>query len=200
MRMSKSNKKQFLELIENDPNILRACKRMSIARSTLYRWMDNDTTFRDAVRDSQEIGQDTMNDFVESKLIQSIRDGSSRSIEFYLRHNNPKYASTRVESEHFDKRSVGRMAYMPSGVDGMYYSAEININDTLAERMRIRQELNKAKIAGGIYDPEKPIAIEMLGKIFAEEFYMAFPDAKEKISEQMQEYYMKKRQQEPKND
>lgn len=197
--MSKSSKKRILEILEDNPNILRACKILGISRSTMYRWMDNDIIFRDAVRNSQEIGQDTMNDFVESKLIQSIRDGSTRSIEFYLRHNNPKYASNRVESEHFDKRSVGRMAYMPSGVDGMYYSTEINVNDTLAERMRIRQELNEAKIAGGMYDPEKPIAIEMLGKIFAEEFYAAFPDAKEKISEQMQEYYIKKRQQEPEN-
>ena len=198
--MSKSSKKRILEILEDNPSILRACKILGIARSTLYRWMDSDNVFRDAVRDSQEIGQDTMNDYVESKLIENIRAGIPRSIEFHMRHNNPKYASNRVESEHFDKRSVGRMAYMPSGVDGMYYSAEININDTLAERIRIRQELNKVKTTGGMYDPEKPIDIEMLGKIFAEEFYMAFPDAKEKISEQMQEYYMKKRQQEPKND
>ena len=45
---------------------ISACKKAGIARSTLYRWMEDDTSFRDDVRDAQEIGQDTMNDYVEA--------------------------------------------------------------------------------------------------------------------------------------
>ena len=180
--------------------MLRACKTVGIARSTLYRWMENDTFFRDAVRDAQEIGQDTMNDYVESKLIENARNGVPRSIEFFLRHNNPKYASNRVETDYFDKRGVGRATHLPVGIDGMYYSGELKMLDDIAERLTIRRGLVEAKIAGGMYDPDEPIDIESLGAMFAEEFYRAFPDAKEKIAEQKQEYRAKKRQEEAQND
>ena len=179
--------------------MLRACKTIGIARSTLYRWMDNDTAFRDAVRDAQEIGQDTMNDYVESKLIENARNGVPRSIEFFLRHNNPKYASNRVETEYFDKRGIGRVTHLPIGVDGMYYNGELKMLDAINERLMIRRELMEAKIAGGMYDPNEPVDVEAFGKIFAEEFYHAFPDAKEKIAEQMNEYRKKKHEDEGKN-
>lgn len=188
MRISKTSKKQLLKLLEENPNILRACKTIGIARSTLYRWMKSDTTFRDAVRDAQEIGQDTMNDYVESKLIENARNGIPRSIEFYLRHNSQKYASNRVESEYFDRRGVGRMTHLPVGVDSMYFSTDIQALDMMIERLRIRQELEAAKIDAEMYDPDAPIDIEAFGRVYAEEFYRAFPGAKEKIAEQKQEY------------
>lgn len=200
MRVSRASKKQLLRLLEENPNLLRACKTIGIARSTLYRWMENDTDFRDAVRDAQEIGQDTMNDYVESKLIENARNGVPRSIEFFLRHNNPRYASNRVETDYFDKRGIGRVAHLPIGVDGMYYDGELKMLDAINERLMIRRELIEAKIASGMYDPKEPIDIETFGEVFAEEFYRAFPDAKEKIAEQKQEYRLKKRQEEARND
>jgi hypothetical protein len=72
--------------------------------------------------------------------------------------------------------------------------------DAINERLMIRRELMEAKIAGEMYDPNEPVDIEAFGKVFAEEFYRAFPDAKEKIAEQMQEYRLKKHQEEARND
>ena len=192
-KLSRANRTKILGFLQENPNIQRACKKAGIARSTLYRWMEDDTTFRDDVRDAQEIGQDTMNDYVETKLLENIQNNNQRSVEFYLRHNSQKYASTRAETEYFDKRGVGRIAHMPIGIDPMYYSGEIDMLDKIAERIRIRRELEEAKIADGDYDPDEPIPPERFGKTFAEEFYKAFPDAEEKIRDQMQEYYTKKR-------
>lgn len=161
--------------------------------------MEDDITFRDDIGYAQEIGQDAMNDYVETKLLENIQNNNQRSLEFYLRHNSQKYASTRAETEYFDKRGVGRMAHMPIGIDPMYYSGEIDMLDKIAERIRIRRELEEAKIAGGDYDPDEPIPPERFDKIFAEEFYKAFPNAKEKIRNQMLEYYVKKRQENNEN-
>jgi len=159
--------------------------------------MEDDTSFRDDVRDAQEIGQDTMNDYVEAKLMENIQNNTQRSIEFYLRHNNPKYASTRVETEYFDKRGIGRVSHMPVGIDPMYYSGELDMLDKLAERMELRRQMHEAKMEAGDYDPNQPIQPERLGAMFAKEFYSAFPDAKEIISDQMDEYFKKKRQESP---
>ena len=189
-KFSRAYRNKILSLLRENPNLQRACKKAGIARSTLYRWMEENIGFRDDVRDAQEIGQDTMNDYVEAKLMENIQNNTQRSIEFYLRHNNPKYASTRVETEYFDKRGIGRITHLPIGIDPMYYSGEIDILDKLVERMELRRMANEAKE----YDPNRPIRPEQLGSMFAEEFYRAFPDAKDVIDEQLREYDKKKQQ------
>lgn len=189
-KFSRAYRNKILGLLRENPNLQRACKKAGIARSTLYRWMEENVDFRDDVRDAQEIGQDTMNDYVEAKLMENIQNNIQRSIEFYLRHNSPKYASTRVETEYFDKRGIGRITHLPTGIDPMYYSGEINVLDELNERLGLRRMANEAIKR----DPKRPIRPEEMGSIFAEEFYRAFPDAKEIIDEQLREYDKKKQQ------
>lgn len=196
-KFSRANRNKILGLLRENPNLQRACKKAGIARSTLYRWMEDDTSFRDDVRDAQEIGQDTMNDYVEAKLMENIQNNMQKSIEFYLRHNNPKYASTRVETEYFDKRGIGRITHLPVGIDPMYYSGELDMLDKLAERIELRRQMHEAKMDTSDYDPHRPIRPEKLGKMFAEEFYRAFPNAKDIIDDQLYEYDKKKRQENP---
>lgn len=189
-KLNRTFRDKILGLLRENPNLQRACKKAGIARSTLYRWMEDDTSFRDEVRDAQEIGQDTMNDYVEAKLMENIQNNNQRSVEFYLRHNNPKYASSRVESEYFNKRGINRVEIMPVGVDMMYYSGEIKMFDTAMEVIRIRQMINEVK--NEKHDPNEPVCPEALGKEFAREFYAAFPGSEEKIKNQMDEYYRSK--------
>lgn len=196
-KFSRANRNKILGLLRENPNLQRACKKAGIARSTLYRWMEDYISFRDDVRDAQEIGQDTMNDYVEAKLMENIQNNTQRSIEFYLRHNNPKYASTRVETEYFDKRGIGRITHLPVGIDPMYYSGEIDMLDKLAERAELRRQIREAKLESDDYDPDMPVRPERFGEIFAEEFYRAFPTAKDIINDQMHEYFKKKRQENP---
>ena len=199
-KFSRANRNKILGLLRENPNLQRACKKAGIARSTLYRWMEDDTSFRDDVRDAQEIGQDTMNDYVEAKLMENIQNNMQKSIEFYLRHNSQKYASTRVETEYFDKRGIGRITHLPIGVDPMYYSGELDMLDKLAERVELRRQIHEAKMGSDNYDSEMPVRPERLGKMFAEEFYRAFPTAKDIIDDQMDEYLKKKRQENPELD
>lgn len=191
-KQSRTNKNKILELLKENPNLQRACKKAGFARSTVYRWMEEDIDFRDDIRDAQEIGQDTMNDYVEAKLMENIQGNNQRSIEFYLRHNNPKYASSRVESEYFGKRGISRVTTIPYGVDQMYYSGEIQMHDKAMEVKRIRQMMSDA--LAETHDPNKPVPPEALGKEFAREFYAFFPGSEEKVRNQMEEYRKSKQQ------
>jgi hypothetical protein len=187
---NQKNKSKILEILKENPNFQRACKKAGFARSTVYRWMESDPDFRDDVRDAQEIGQDTMNDYVEAKLLENIQNNNQRSIEFYLRHNNPKYASTHVETEYFAKRGIGRAATMPIGVDQVYYSAELRLLDKAAEVLTIQQMLRDIKSEA--FDPDEPIDPELLGAEFARELYDAFPNLQTTGEQQIKEYRLRK--------
>lgn len=93
MKSSKKKKQQLLTELENSPLIERACKKVGIARSTFYRWSESDLDFKNAAKDAQQLGRNKMNDFVESKLLESISSGSVQAMRFWLIHNAKTYST-----------------------------------------------------------------------------------------------------------
>lgn len=64
-----TNKKKILESLENHNGIVTtACKSIGLARSTFYKWCEDDAEFKASVDDIQEVAID----FVESKLMEKI--------------------------------------------------------------------------------------------------------------------------------
>ena len=175
-KLNRTNRNKILGFLRENPNFQRACKKAGFARSTVYRWMEDDASFRDNVRDAQEIGQDTMNDYTEAKLVENVQNNIQRAIEFYLRHNNPKYASNRVESEYFDKRGIARALTMPVGIDQMYYQGELKGIDFAATLLLIKHLSEGGMIdpndyiknAAGTADAYDPMIMKSLFKKFPE--------------------------------
>lgn len=56
------------ELEERNGIVSIACKAIGLARSTFYKWLNDDPEFKTAVDDIQEVALD----FVESKLMEKI--------------------------------------------------------------------------------------------------------------------------------
>jgi hypothetical protein len=90
---TKDKKKLLLIELESNPLIERACKKVDIARSTFYRWCEIDLDFKKAAKEAQSVGRAKMNDFVESKLLESISSGSVQAMRFWLVHNNKLYTT-----------------------------------------------------------------------------------------------------------
>lgn len=64
-----NNKKKILEALELHNGIVTsACNSIGLARSTFYKWKEDDKEFADAVNDIEEVAID----FVESKLMEKI--------------------------------------------------------------------------------------------------------------------------------
>lgn len=89
---TKKQRRQLLKELENNPLIERACKKIGIARSTFYRWCSADPAFKEAVEAAIAKGRDKMNDFAESKLLESISFGNLQGIRYWLDHNSKRYA------------------------------------------------------------------------------------------------------------
>ena len=78
----KQKKKLLLSELEKSLGIVTsACKAANISRTTFYQYVKDDKDFADAVYEISEITLD----YVESKILQNIKNGDKTSIIFYLK-------------------------------------------------------------------------------------------------------------------
>lgn len=84
-------KENLLKALEKTLGIVTpACEEVGVSRETFYRYYNSDEEFKRKVDEIQEI----QIDFVESELFKKIRDGSERSILFYMRYKGKKRGYT----------------------------------------------------------------------------------------------------------
>lgn len=87
----KPKQAQILKELEKTPIMSAACKRAGLARSTMYRWMNEDEEFAEEVHNAMDIGADLVNDMAESQVINGIKEGKQGYVTFWLKHNHAKY-------------------------------------------------------------------------------------------------------------
>jgi transposase-like protein len=89
VRRSKSNdlKKAMLEALEKSLGVVtQAARTLGIDRDQHYKWMNNDPRYKARVDELQEVALD----FAESKLHQSIQNGSDTATIFFLKTKGKK--------------------------------------------------------------------------------------------------------------
>lgn len=76
-------KKKLLEALERSLGIVTpACKEVGVSRDTFYRYYNEDSEFKKSVDDINNITLD----FAENQLLKKIKEGSERSILFYMKY------------------------------------------------------------------------------------------------------------------
>lgn len=81
------NKENLLKALERNLGIVTAaCKEVNLSRNVFYEYCKNDPEFKAKVDDINEITLD----FAESQLLKKIKDGSEKSIMFYMRYKARK--------------------------------------------------------------------------------------------------------------
>ena len=87
MTESDIHKKAMLKALEKSLGVVTtACKFVDISRETHYRWLREDEEYKEAVESISDIAID----FAESKLHDSIENGSDTAIIFYLKTKGKK--------------------------------------------------------------------------------------------------------------
>lgn len=93
-------KKKLLIALEKSLGIVTpACREVGISRNQFYVYYRTDPEFKAAVDDINEITID----FVEEKLLDKVREGSERSIMFFMKYK----ARKRGYSDSIDITSGG---------------------------------------------------------------------------------------------
>jgi hypothetical protein len=109
-------KKKLLEALERSLGIVTsACKDVGVSRDTFYRYYNEDEEFKKSVDDINNITLD----FAETQLLKKIKEGSERSILFYMKYK----ARLRGYSDSIDITSAGEKIM-----------SEINVNIVLPKR------------------------------------------------------------------
>ena len=84
-------KTRLLEALEKSLGIVTpACKEVGISRDRFYTYYHDDPEFKKKVDDIQNIQLD----FVENQMFRKIKEGSERSILFYMRYRGSKRGYT----------------------------------------------------------------------------------------------------------
>ena len=84
-------KERFIEEISKNSIKETACRKLNVPRSTIYRWMREDTEFSKRVKEATSIGNDIINDLAKSKLIEKINMGDSGMIKYHLSRRHHEY-------------------------------------------------------------------------------------------------------------
>lgn len=90
---TEKQKKALVVQLRKTPIVQIACERTGVGRSTYYKWRKNDYIFGRAADRALEAGRFFINDLAKSKLLQLIKDGNLTAIIFWLKHNDPKFAT-----------------------------------------------------------------------------------------------------------
>lgn len=93
------NRKQkmlFIEHFKKTPIVEVVCNKTGVSRATFYRWKKDDSEFARQADEALSTGKHLISDLAESMLIQAIKNGDTRSIIFWLKHNKDEYRN-RIE-------------------------------------------------------------------------------------------------------
>lgn len=88
---------QFLEELRNVPNISSVCNKIGISRNSVYRWFKEDSIFRTRAEKALRMGNESINDLAENRLVQKIKDSDMRAITYWLDNHKVNYIKPRIE-------------------------------------------------------------------------------------------------------
>ena len=101
-----SQKKKLLKDLEKSGNVYLSCLKSNIARSTFYRWQDEDKKFKKSAKDAIRRGRENNADVAEHALMIKVKEKDMKAITYTLSHNSPYYKPKRISKVVMEHRSI----------------------------------------------------------------------------------------------
>lgn len=87
------NRQLMLEQLQKTPVVQVCCEKLGIARSTYYRWREEDPEFAKQADKALAEGVALINDLTESQLLSAIKDRNISAIFYWLNHRHSAYSN-----------------------------------------------------------------------------------------------------------
>jgi len=115
---------KFLEEVAQTGNIYVSCRKVGIAKATVYRWKNKEKAFAKKLREAVKLGRENLCDLAEHSLILLIKEKYFPAIRFALannsKHYRPRYDS-KVILEHRspDRENKTKPVTLEDVIDGI---------------------------------------------------------------------------------
>ena len=98
-RSKEQRKKRVLKELERNPIVQIACLKTGVARTSFYRWRQEDRSFDQAATDAREEGYLFTCEMTESQVLKKIKEGHFPAMRFWLEKNSKHYGRTDNDQE-----------------------------------------------------------------------------------------------------
>jgi hypothetical protein len=132
-------KQKLLDEIQKIGNVCFACQKTGINKATYYRWKEKDKKFKEKADEAEKIGRENISDIAEYSLLQNVKKGDQRAIEYTLGHNSSVYEpkAREVIIKHSGSTEELRRRFNQEDMD--------IINQSTEEIKKIGEELRNKK-------------------------------------------------------
>lgn len=86
------SKNKLLQNLTDFPVVGTACKKSGIGRSTYYRWLKEDKSFKKQAKQALNEGVLGVNDLCEENLITMITDKDLQAMKYWLQFHHDTYS------------------------------------------------------------------------------------------------------------
>ena len=90
---TQQNRQLMINQLKKTPVVQIASEKTGIARSTFYRWKEEDSEFAKEADQALAEGVSLVNDMAESQLLSAIRDRNISAIFYWLNHRHSAYSN-----------------------------------------------------------------------------------------------------------
>lgn len=132
--------KTFLEELAKTSIVQIACNKVNLTRQTISRWKKEDPKFKRKFEEARKLGEESVCDLAESKMIERIKQGDRKSGEFYLIHHKKEYR--RQSSTRYNRYNQTEKDDIITGIKYTIVSAKEEI-EKLDELKKVRNELRE---------------------------------------------------------
>ncbi len=87
----KAEQDKLIECFRQIPIIEVACRKSNVVRGTYYRWMEDDSDFRDRAGAALTEGEDFISDKSEAQIVALVGEKHFSAAKYWLSHHRSKY-------------------------------------------------------------------------------------------------------------
>lgn len=99
---------KILEELQKNPIVSYACKQHGVARSTLYRWLEEDSSFKNAFKLATKLGKTSILDLAKLRIIKLLNSQDERvsleTAKFYINKYDPEIVRRNKKQRNLDNK------------------------------------------------------------------------------------------------
>jgi hypothetical protein len=150
MKKDEETIKLLVEELQKVPIVSVACEKVGISRQTFYRWQNKDLKFRNRMKNAIRIGDESISDLCESKIVELIKEKNFPAARYWLNNRSNRFKrDKRIEEleKRYDlaiskqKPSESSIRRIMNLVDGLHLLKDTKDSKSISEKIEYLRKI-----------------------------------------------------------